>query len=135
MSVYPNVAARSRIRRINNLDTEISDGGILRGQDLSAAAQYRITLEHPLITVSEVGLLQGFYTNNLNTVITTQALADGHTYDCLLLHEPEISDDDSPSHKTVRQTLIGSRNPLVTSTSVDSGTYIYTGTAVNLVVT
>lgn len=109
MATYPAIEAKSRIKRVNELDTDISDGGVLRAQDLSATAQYRITLDHPLIKVTDVGTLQTFYTTNKNTVITTQVLADGNTYDCLLIHEPEVS-DYSASHKNVKQVLIGSRN-------------------------
>ena len=110
MPTYPDVPTRTRkIARNNNPETEVSDGGIIRSQDLAAQSVYDIELEHPYITASQVATLLLFYDNNKNDTITTAALADGNTYDCEHIYEPEIEDHNAV-YKTVRQKLIGTRN-------------------------
>jgi len=110
MPTYPDVPTRTRrIKRDNQPKPEVSEGGIIRAQDLSAQAVYDIELEHPYITASQVSTLQTFYSNNKNATITTRQLADGNTYDCEHIYEPEVEDHNA-TYKTVRQKLIGTRN-------------------------
>ena len=110
MATYPDVPTKTRqIKPVNKLKTDISHGGTLRAQDLSATTQYEITLDHPLLTAAQVTTLEDFFTANKNTVITTLALSDGNTYDCLHVHEPEVQNEKGYFARCT-QRLIGTRN-------------------------
>ena len=109
MATYPAIDARTKIKPRQTLKIDISEGGDLRGQDFSAADQFDIEIEHPWIDASDVTTLQSFFTNNKNLTITTQTLADGNTYDCLMMKGPEVAEHNGV-YRTVKQRLHGTRN-------------------------
>lgn len=109
MATYPDLPAKTSVKPRQVIKTDISEGGTLRAQDFSAAQTYDLEIMHPWIDAADVATLDAFYQANKNTTITTQNLADGENYDCLLILGPEIVEHNGV-YRTARQKLIGVRN-------------------------
>jgi hypothetical protein len=110
MPSLPAVAHKTEsITPLNPVVTDVSDGGVLFAQDLGQTLQYEIVLEHPLISAAEYLSLKTFYAANRTTTVTTPTLADGATYDGIMIGEPQLIEQDGVFN-TVRTIIHGSRN-------------------------
>ena len=109
MATYPSIDAQTKVTPKQTLKIDISEGGDLRAQDLTAADMYDIDIEHPWIDAADVTTLQSFFATNKNLTITTQTLADGNTYDCLMVKGPVVLEHNG-IFRTVKQKLVGTRN-------------------------
>lgn len=109
---YPDVQTKTlSVRCINAPKPEVTEGGVIRSQDLAAQWVYEITLEHPFLDLVEVETLDAFWEAHVDDAdIVTPELSDGYTYTCVLSGRPESSDYND-LYKHVRQKLVGTRNP------------------------
>ncbi|MFT5766733.1 MAG: hypothetical protein ACI9DH_000552 [Halioglobus sp.] len=70
MAAYPSIGLKHKIVPVNGVDPDISDAGTVRTVDLGQATVYRITLTHPIATLTERATLQAFYDTYRYTVNT-----------------------------------------------------------------
>ena len=110
MPAYPDVPTKTnRIAAVNELKVEIGESGAIFAQDLSGESVYLIELTHPLLLEAQVQTLRTNFATNKLVVVTTPELSDGYTYDCVMLHEPELVENNG-IFNTVKQKLYGTRN-------------------------
>lgn len=93
MANYPTIPQKTRVVPTNDIITEISDAGDVRSANLAAKQVYRLTLQHPLLTLTERNTLVSFWGTNKNLVVTVDG-GNGETYDCLFTNEPSEKTDN-----------------------------------------
>lgn len=79
MATYPSIGMQAKAEPINNRIVNVSDAGTVRSIDLGAVTAYRITVTHPMISSTDKGTLETFYSTNKNN--TNAITIDGTTYD------------------------------------------------------
>jgi len=108
MATYPTSPAyRTTVRPITRTRTKVSESGIPRQQNLSAVTAFEITVEHPLITASEISTLQSFHDTNAyndNEIVGN----DGDTYDCWFAEDYTIRAISS-TYSTATTRLVANR--------------------------
>ena len=108
MPAYITLPQLTKVRPVNGLKTDISEGGDVRAVNLGANNVYRVEITHPLLDATDRDSLISFYNTNKNTVLTVTA-GDGNTYDCLITQEPEVQ-VVTPTRFTCKATLFGNKN-------------------------
>ncbi len=90
IAVWPStIGYRADIRAINDIRTDISESGSVRGVDLSAENVYSITLKTGLLTDTELSTLMSFYDDNKGKRIEIDPPRDPYSYLCLFTKEPD----------------------------------------------
>lgn len=64
MAAYPSIGLKHTISPLTQRVVDVSDAGTIRTVDLSVGVAYAISIEHPLISSSEVTTLESFYSTN-----------------------------------------------------------------------
>ena len=108
MPAYPTTPAyKSTVKPISRTRFKTTESGKARGNNLAGETLYRITVEHPFITSSQVTTLQTFYDTNKDADNTITA-NDGRTYD--VNFESDFTfNTTNQTYFTAKTTLIGNR--------------------------